>query len=306
MSFEDSCAPVFAGHQTFHPRFGWLKKGVDAFRENPRIFAESDATVQLGVGKNMVEAIKFWCQAFKLIENREGQLRVAEFAERIFGKQGVDPYLEDVSTLWLLHLRLLADRCQAPVWWLFFNEFGHATFSQKRLADSIAVEVADSVLDKKPNRSSLDKDVDALIRMYTLKSKKARQSIEDVLDSPFRDLGIVIPNDVAEGSFRLVFGRKPNLNGFVVQYACLQFMRDKALSASTISLNRLVSDEGSPGKTLKLDVETLKTYLEEFDLEGVQVSSAAGSLQMSISKSADILLEEAFNAYYLKGGSIES
>ena len=50
--------PVFARHETFHPRFGWLKKGFDAAQKNPGIFLQEDAPVRLGVGKNMVNSIR--------------------------------------------------------------------------------------------------------------------------------------------------------------------------------------------------------------------------------------------------------
>ncbi|QTA89668.1 DUF4007 family protein [Desulfonema magnum] len=57
----------FARHETFCPRYGWLKKGFDGVRESD-IFDSPDAIEKLGVGKNMVRAIRFWCVAFKIIE----------------------------------------------------------------------------------------------------------------------------------------------------------------------------------------------------------------------------------------------
>ena len=30
MRLDESCERVFARHETFHPRYGWLKKAVDA------------------------------------------------------------------------------------------------------------------------------------------------------------------------------------------------------------------------------------------------------------------------------------
>ena len=56
-------SPIFARHETFHPRFGWLKKGYDAAVKNNNIFLEEDAAVTLGVGKNMVRSIRYWCSA---------------------------------------------------------------------------------------------------------------------------------------------------------------------------------------------------------------------------------------------------
>ncbi|MBG8553455.1 DUF4007 family protein [Hymenobacter sp. BT594] len=50
--------PSFAGHQTFAMRSAWLKKGVDALLQDPAIFSAEGALVELGVGKNMVSAIR--------------------------------------------------------------------------------------------------------------------------------------------------------------------------------------------------------------------------------------------------------
>jgi hypothetical protein len=36
---------VFAGHQTFHPRFGWIKKAFDGVGQDRNIFSREDSTV---------------------------------------------------------------------------------------------------------------------------------------------------------------------------------------------------------------------------------------------------------------------
>ncbi|MDF2212363.1 DUF4007 family protein [Arthrospira platensis NCB002] len=59
--------PVFARHETFHPRFGWLKKGFELANKDAGIFWAEDAPVRLGVGKNMVRSLRYWCQAFKIL-----------------------------------------------------------------------------------------------------------------------------------------------------------------------------------------------------------------------------------------------
>ena len=58
----------FSGHQTFAFRYGWLEKGVRAAAECPTVFAEEDALVRLGVGKNMVESIRHWCLVTQMLE----------------------------------------------------------------------------------------------------------------------------------------------------------------------------------------------------------------------------------------------
>ncbi len=52
--YIQNVSPVFARHETFHPRFGWLKKGFDKASGSPDIFLNDAAPTILGVGKNMV------------------------------------------------------------------------------------------------------------------------------------------------------------------------------------------------------------------------------------------------------------
>lgn len=57
-----------------------------------------DAIERLGVGKNMVRSIRFWCQAFKIIEaDRTGSVKPTPFGDMLLGQKGWDPYLEDLA-----------------------------------------------------------------------------------------------------------------------------------------------------------------------------------------------------------------
>jgi hypothetical protein len=61
----------FSGHETFPCRYTWLPKAVSKLHQNPKLFAkekEDDAMVALGVGKNMVRAIRFWADAAGVAE----------------------------------------------------------------------------------------------------------------------------------------------------------------------------------------------------------------------------------------------
>ncbi|MDT8407697.1 MAG: DUF4007 family protein [Methylococcales bacterium] len=53
--------------------FSWLTKGFQAFKRNQAIFSSDEATIELGVGKNRVHAIKYWLPAsFMLLDADEG------------------------------------------------------------------------------------------------------------------------------------------------------------------------------------------------------------------------------------------
>src|SRR5215204_5205540 len=125
--------PMFARHETFAPRVGWFKKIYDGVRADPHVFLREDATLTLGVGKNMVRSMRFWAGAAGITTPRriskKEQLRPSHFAETILADDGWDPFLENASTLWLLHWRLLSNGCQLPVWHYAFSDLTLPEFS---------------------------------------------------------------------------------------------------------------------------------------------------------------------------------
>ena len=64
---------AFGRHETFALRYGWLSKGFQAMTKDSGIFESDEATVKLGVGKNMVSAIKYWLRACRMIDPVENK-----------------------------------------------------------------------------------------------------------------------------------------------------------------------------------------------------------------------------------------
>ncbi len=67
---------AFAKHETFYIREGWLFKGMAAIKKAeevgrlPTIFLDDNAPEVLGIGHNMVRALRFWMQATGLAEEK--------------------------------------------------------------------------------------------------------------------------------------------------------------------------------------------------------------------------------------------
>ena len=281
--------PVFARHETFQPRYGWLRKAVVSAERWPDVFVRPDATVLLGVGKNMVRAIRYWGQAFDLlveVHNPE-RLRVPNLAPSSFGlallsDDGWDPYIEDVATLWLLHWRILRPPCLAPVWSLTFNKLPALELSEEDLVDFIAdtherVPGWSSVV-----RSSLKKDVDCLLRMYTSRLK-TRESPEDELDAPFRQLGLI---EIAPDrrSYRFPVGPKPTLPDSLIAYATLDFLAYSGAPAKTATVPWLAMAPGGPGRAFKLSEAALGAALERYAATPgalLELHAPAGVLQVA-------------------------
>lgn len=250
--------PAFARHETFHPRFGWLRKAVSCAERDGGVFSDPEATVTLGVGKNMVKAIRYWGLAFKVLEHKPNPARPrlplvvpSEFGLTLLDDDGLDPYLEDPGSLWLLHWKLLAPPCAAPAWWVAFNDFAPHQFSEAQLAVHI-LELAAAAGWPAVVEASVKKDVDCLIRTYTIRHQ-GRLGLDDILDCPFRDLGLM---EAAAGdggrTWRFSVGDKANLPDAIVAYAALDFAVRTGQRARSISIARLTHDPGSPGAVFRL------------------------------------------------------
>jgi hypothetical protein len=309
MTLEQSAVPMFANHQTFHPRFGWIKKGYDAAAANPGAFNLPSAPVELGVGKNMVEAIRFWSMATGVIARRPhpDYPRQFVYTPTRFGRAlmdddvGLDPYLEDPSTLWILHWQAISAVSILPIWRLAFNDFTAVEFTEEELLRYCVDEIAATTWSQ-PNVSSIRKDVDCLLRMYTSRETKGRQTLDDLLDSPFRELQVIRPSPGRAGRFRFVLGVKRGLPAAAVSYACLDYMARADRHSRTMSVTRLAVDPGSPGRIMKLTEQDIAEALENSasSVTGMSVGRPAGSRQLMIDNDPELIALAVLLAQHLR------
>ena len=308
MNLEQAAIPTFANHQTFHPRFGWIKKGYDAARRDPAAFSSPSAPVELGVGKNMVEAIRFWTLATRVVVRRPHPERPrtsvytpSRLGRALFDDElGLDPFLEDPATLWMLHWHAVSAPSVLPVWRLVFNEFGALEFSETDLLQYCVDEIAATTW-AQPMRSSIQKDVDCLLRMYSRRETRGRQSLDDLLDSPFRELGLIQPAPGAKGNnYRLIRGHKPALPAVAITYACLDYLSRSGEGSMTITLTRLAADSGSPGRLMKLTEQDIADALEESSavVGHLRLARPAGSRQLAINAPVGHVAAELLAARY--------
>jgi Protein of unknown function (DUF4007) len=286
---------IFARHETFHPRFGWIKKGFDRAAEDPDIFLREDAPVRLGVGKNMARAIKYWCTAFKVLYDEYG-VYPTELGSKLLADAGWDPFLEDTASLWLLHWNLLSPPCYASAWEFAFNNFRQVDFSSEdlflKLCDYLegqSTRVADS---------SLRKDITCILRMYVQQEGKAGFN-EDLVDCPFTELRLLYTSGESK-QYEFQIGPKDNLPAEVIVYSCLDFASKISTGQRTITLSRLAFDSGSPGLVFKLSESAIAEAIERVatSSSNLFLSDTAGLIQLSYDGDPTTLAIEILDLYY--------
>lgn len=157
----------FSGHESFPCRTLWLKKGYD-FIKNNGDFNKDDAVVKLGVGKNMVSAIRYWYKVFGF-----NSIELGWIADYLFDDTtGKDKYLEDLGTLWLLHF-LIVYYNDATLYNAFFTMFQkeRRVFDREHILKFVKRKLVEAQKETAFNENTVRRDIATLLLNYCLPKK---------------------------------------------------------------------------------------------------------------------------------------
>jgi len=308
----DIRSPRFAGHETFTLRYGWLKKAIDAVCEDAQVFTREEALTTLGVGKNMVRAIRHWALAARIIEedpnqhdNRGRWLRPTEIGRTLFADDGSDPFLEDVGTLWLIHYLLVATPDGPSTWYWTFNHFPESEFTTDRLVSALTA-LAERNDWTRVAESTLRRDVNCFIRTYVPSRTSTRGGLEDTLDCPLTELGLI--HEVEEDrTFGFSRGEHPSLPPHIFSYALVRYWDSHAHNRNTLLFEELAYQPGSPGRVFKLSEGAITDYLDALnEVTGGKMRYDVTAGLMQVYRKGNIDPDSLLRAHYSVsiGGSL--
>lgn len=292
-----------ARHESFAPRYGWLKKGFDAVRDDPLVFESPKAIEILGVGINMVRSIRFWACAFGLIESATpdgprrltGPMKPTEFGELLLSDVGWDPYLEDPASLWLLHWKLFGSPVRAISWSLLMNLDLYGPFDSRSLSRTLKAKTAEIPELKKYAVSSIASDALCFLRMYS----PSRSLNSDEIECPFTQLGL-ISYDPENDEYQFNRSLKKDLPDLILMACCLDYSSITAPGAKIISTRKLAYDQDSPGKIFKMSEADLGWKLDRAgrSVEGISTVDSYGTLQAQFENDPDVICKMVLDQYY--------
>ena len=270
--------PKFTGHDTFPLRYGWLFKAVN-FIKNKGLLSSSDvgrataAVSALGVGKNMINAMKYWSEAAALtnsISEPSGLSQgVTPLAALIFDEEGgKDPFLDNIGSIWILHFLLNFDDEGLTAYRYFFNYSNAHYFEKVKLLEDLCIDAAQLTGQKKLNVATVKKDVDCFLNTYAVKpvvqgGKKVARVNEDTFQSPLSELGLIV--DVGRGLYRSEPSSRNTLPLAVFLYALVRFHVDFHGDAdvSQTSFEDIHTRPKSPGRIFRLSEAALGQLLDQ-------------------------------------------
>ncbi len=285
----------FRAHDTFFIRKGWLYKGMKNVDHDPAVFMGVNGNPMdiLGIGANMVKALRYWLQAVGLtLEPPVGRKTQAltPFGELVYEH---DKYIEEMGTLWLLHYKLASfheDRegveDNATAWYYFFNEFKLNEFSR----DDFVVQLNSYIRlnDNEVSERSLDDDFNCLISTYVprIKSNPEKVKPESNIDCPLGELGLIDIISKKDRVYKKCAPKKDTLHPLIL----LAVILDNANGEKEIKISTIQNDKNNAGKIFNLDIITLVNLLNKIELLGyIKVIRTAGLDIVRIEREIDFL-----------------
>lgn len=268
--------PRFTGHDTFPLRYGWLYKAVNSliYEDNniPREDLVGEAIVTLGVGRNMVNAIRYWAEMSGVLippleSKTRGALTTSQIGNFLFNEDGgIDPYLEDIASIWLVHYLLNTKNDLLTSYRYFFNYSNFQSFEKQRLTDEL-IENCISLTGREAGReSTVKRDVDCFLHTYIKKNNSKNAINEDYFSSPLSELGLI--TESVSGYYISELSDRQSLTTEIFAYALCDFIRNETIESgvNTIDFDSLLSKPGSPGKIFRLSEQGLSHKLDEASL----------------------------------------
>ena len=280
----------FSGHETFPFRYTWLPKAYRALKKNQYTFTdEEQAIVQLGVGKNMVRAIRFWIQVTGIAESAdEGGYRVSDFGNAVLGTEGFDPYLEDVRTLWLIHWQLSTQAVEPLFAWDYLlNRWQHPDITRSPVLRAFRQEAdrQDRIL----SDVTLEQHFDIFLHTYVPTRGRKGEIREDNLDCPLVELQLIqeigerTTDKTGKRETLYAFRReaKPQISPELFIYCLNDFWKKHHVGEQSLTFRDIAISPGSPGQVFKLPEQDIRERLDHIrrDSDGVFDYHESAALQ---------------------------
>ncbi|MCR3922191.1 MAG: DUF4007 family protein [Firmicutes bacterium] len=285
----------FRAHDTFFIRKGWINKGLRNVQNDSSVFMGINGNPMdiLGIGANMVKALRYWLQAVGLTEEPPAGRRMQTLTQLGELISDNDPYLEEMGTLWLLHYRLATNKRDATAWYYFFNEFRLSEFTR----DDFVIQLNSYIRlnGEEVSERSLDDDYNCIINTYVprIKSNPEKVRPESNIDCPLGELGLIDIGNKKDKIYKRSTPKKDTLHPLIM----LAVIVEQAGGQQEVKISSIQNDICNAGKVFNLDIITLTTILYRIELMGyIKVVRTAGLDVVRIDRETKFF--DCVRAYY--------
>ncbi|WP_295994985.1 DUF4007 family protein [Rugamonas sp.] len=249
----------FSGHESFICRYGWLPKIFHAISQDPLLLKQEEQAMHtLGIGRNMVKSLQFWAEATGVITSAGPKGHIpGPIGICVFGKDGWDPYLETLETLWLMHWQLSTNAGLAA-WAEVFGEGKQVRFDRPRLVAALAQRGEKS--SRPLAASTLEQHASIFIQTYF----QAERGTDDTSWCPLQDLGLITAAKSEDN--RILYSTEGNapvgLSLRVFGMALVDFILRQSNGTFSVDFGSVLKGANSPGIVFRMDEHQLRHFID--------------------------------------------
>ena len=295
----------FRAHETFAIRKGWLHKGMKNVVNSQTVFIDKDVNPmeKLGLGTNMVKALRYWLQVAGLTyENQKTRMQfLTRFGKLVWEN---DKYIEEDGTLYLIHYFLSSNKEMGTSWYYFFNHYNATEFTKESYLESMKLFLYEQEKEHggkeiKFSERALLEDLDCILRTYL--PSQTKYSPESNMDSPFLDLQLLKVIDTKEKVYAKNSPLSLVINPLIILAVIInekEKIEEKGKTkVSDIKISTLESAPNNIGRIFNLNNLTVAMYLDKLQNMGyIKVIRTAGLDIVKINE--ELTFIEVVEKYY--------
>jgi hypothetical protein len=195
---------------------------------------------------------------------------LSPFGETLLGEDGLDPFLEDIRTLWLIHWNLSTD-VENPLlaWDYLLNQWHEPEFVPRAVLKALHKEA--NRYNDNLSLVTVEQHFDTFLHTYVPTHGRKREVQEDNLDCPLVELELIVK--VGERELDRSSGRREPIYAFrkdeksditlaLFAYSLYDFWQKRHKTEATLPLREVTYGHGSPGQAFKLSENEVRTRVE--------------------------------------------
>jgi hypothetical protein len=206
----------------------------------------------LGLGKNMVQSLRYWVGATDVVSIVNNNMIVTDFGRLL---NEYDKFIEIHDTASIVHFHLVDEQEPSTTWYWYYNHCNRKIATKEELLNELIDWISKNDL-KKPSENSLRRDIDCLIRMYSDREKP--EDPEEVIQSPLCIMGLISEEK------KNIVKRSPSYTSIglgALMYCLLKYKEFNKVS--TVSIEEIEKKEKLWGKVYNLQRNEIIKAIEE-------------------------------------------
>ena len=290
---------VINKHGSFYLRNGWGTKIIQAVEADDMIFSpanEQKAIDEIGLGRVMIKALRYWADASGLTTEKKVQGGISERITALFDLiEANDRYFQKPGSLLLLHRNIARNDKNATAWYWAFNEFDKQSFTKDEFVEGLHYFLAVNEMSIK--KATVEKEFNCFKNTYLADKKFDIKTMMDEDTYPFfGSLHLLRINE--DKKFEKTYLTKADMPLHILIYAIAKDNQEESIHQGQISIDKIMEEKKQVGKYFPMRYSKLIDMLLE--AENKKLLTLNNNFGNRFIEFSNVQYDNLLDEYYMK------